>query len=207
MIFFLAYLFLFVGVFMAGFTALLPITELVNIPDFMRIILFLAGFLIAFVSVLFIQLRAIKTGLIYLLDYGKPDCITWFYIHKDGNIKICPAFRDVEGFLYSKELDTVIKEMKSYRLFDHSVRFVPEAVGHAVDLDMCLYAHVLKKKWGYANIATAREGANFFSKKRAIESPEFLTKGMELDKLREQTLSPYQSIKKRPVPKSFGDDE
>jgi len=190
MLFMMAYMFIFIGVFLAGLFGLMPAQMQLDIPDALRMIMFMFGFLLAFVGVFLIQGRALKTGVNHLLEYGNPKKIIWFYVYRDGTIKITPAMRDVEGLLYSKELDAAVQDMKSYRLFDHSIRFVPEAIGHAADLDMCLYAHVLKTKWGFNNIITARDGgrianlASSIKKKNVVETKEYMTSGKELDDLR-----------------------
>jgi len=184
MLFMMAYMFIFIGIFLAGLIGLMPAQMQIDIPDIFRMVLFMFGFLLSFVGIFLIQGRAMKTGVSHLLEYGNPKKIIWFYVYRDGTIKITPAMRDVEGLLYSRELDAAVQDMKSYRLFDHSVRFVPEAIGHAVDLDMCLYAHVLKTKWGFNNIITARDGAKLFKKRDKIETKEFMTSGKELDEIR-----------------------
>ena len=152
MIFALVYMFLFFGVFLAGFVGLLPAGMQGVIPDFFRMILFFMGIMIAFIGVIILQGRASKTGAVHLLDFGRPGKIIWFYAYRDGTIKITPSMREVEGQLYCKELDAQIHDLKSYRLFDHSIRFVPEGIGHAADLDMCLYAGLLKTKFGFSNL-------------------------------------------------------
>ena len=156
MIFMLVYMFLFFGIFLAGFAGLMPIEIQVMIPPFFRVILFFMGFMIAFIGIFILQGRASKTGAGHLLEFGRPGSIIWIYAHRDGTLKITPSIREVEGQLYCKELDAQIHDLKSYRLFDHSIRFVPEGVGHSVDLDMCLYAGLLKIKYGFSNLREAR---------------------------------------------------
>ena len=175
MIFMFTYLLVIFGLLMAGLVGLMPATEQWMIPDWLRYVFFGVGFILAFVGLSMVQGRANKTGAIHLLDWGRPGRIIWFYVYKDGTIKITPSVRDVENQLYSKELDAQIQEMKSYRLFDHSVRFVPEGTGHAVDLGMCLYVGLLKNKWGFTNIREARKAglASFFSKTRPVLSEEY----------------------------------
>lgn len=158
MIFFMAYLLLFFGVFLAGVIGLLPLQVQVVIPDYFRMILFAFGMIIAFLGLIMIHSRAIKTGVHHLIEPGKPNRIHWFYIYRDGSIKITPSVREVEGQLYCPELDAQIQDMKSYRIFDHPVRFVPEGTGHAIDLGKCLYAQFLKTKFGFANLREARDG-------------------------------------------------
>jgi len=116
------------------------------------------GLSIQSVGAFMVWSRAHKTGVWHFLDPGRPGTIKWFYVERDGSVKITDSMREVEGSLYSKEMDALIKDMKSYKLFDHSVRFVPAGIGHSVDLDMCLYAHMLKTKWGFNNLREARKG-------------------------------------------------
>jgi len=156
MIFLLGFMLLFFGLFLAGLPGLLPYAEQWIIPDMFRIFFFIIGLILSFFGMMIIHGRAMKTGAIHLLEFGRPNKILWFYVHKDGTITITPAMREVEGQLYSPELDAQIHEMKSYRLFDHSVRIVPEGMGHAVDLGMCLYAKFLKTRYGFENLREAR---------------------------------------------------
>lgn len=156
MIFMLAYVFLFFGIVLAGMSGLMPIEIIIGVPMFLRTMLFFVGFIISLVGLIILHGRAVKTGAVHLLEFGRPGKIIWFYVYKDGSIKITPSVREIEGHLYSRELDALIHELKSYKLFDHSVRFVPEGTGHAVDLGMCLYATFLKTKYGFAGLKEAR---------------------------------------------------
>ena len=177
MMFFLAYMLLFFGVFMSGVIGLLPLQSQFEIPDMFRYVMFIFGMLISFMGLFLIQNRAMKTGVHHLLEPGRPDKIIWFYIYRDDSIKITPSMREVEGQLYNKELDAQIQDMKSYRLFDHPVRFVPEGTGHAVNLGMCLYAQFLKTKFGFSSLREARKGGfNLFGfpKAKKVESGEML---------------------------------
>lgn len=158
MIFGFVYILVFVGLFLAGFMGLMPLDVLIIVPSVFRIMLFFVGIMIAFFGIVIIHGRAKKTGANHLLEFGKPGNILWFYVHRDGTIKITPSMREVEGTLYCRELDAQIQDFKSYRLFDHSIRFVPEGIGHAVDLDMVLYSMMLRNKYGYQNIREARDG-------------------------------------------------
>lgn len=157
MLFIFVYMFVILGLLVAAIPGLMPLQSQAMIPDFFRFILFFFGFIFSFLGILLIHGRALKTGTNHLLEYGRPETIIWFFVNRDGTIKITPAMREVEGALYSKELDAVVNDMKSYRLFDHSVRIVPEGLGHTADLDMVLYATLLKTKNGFANIREARK--------------------------------------------------
>ena len=150
-------MFTFMGLILCGIIGLLPLEAQFMVPDVFRFIMFMFGILVTFIGLMILYSRAQKTGTNHLLEFGKPNTLNWFYIHKDGTIKITPAMREVEGQLYSPGLDAQIRELKSYRLFDHSIRIVPEGIGHAVDLDMVLYANLLKTKYGFASLRDARQ--------------------------------------------------
>jgi len=161
LIFALAFIFLIAGVFLCGIVGLMPIQIQMVIPDMFRVVFFFLGGIISAIGLIILRGRAEKTGSIHLLEFGRPGTVNWFYFYKDDTMKITPAIRDVEAQLYSKELDAQITELKSYRLFDHSIRIVPEGVGHAVDLDMVLYSNLFRSKWGFQSIRSARR--NIFS--------------------------------------------
>lgn len=180
MIFMFQYIFIFFGLVLAGLIGLLPFQEQFAIPDFLRYIMFGVGFVLCLVGIVLVQGRAKKTGAEHLLEFGRPNRIIWFYVYKDGTIKITPSMREVEGQLYSKELDAQILDFKSYRLFDHSIRIVPEGTGHAVDLGKCLYAMFLRNKHGFINIREAREKGfkNLFkAKPKPIITQEYANEG------------------------------
>jgi len=184
MMFFLAYMLLFFGVVLAGIVGLVPANEQFIIPTFFRYILFMVGSLISFMGLILLHGRAKKTGAHHLIEPGKPGLINWFLVYPDGDIKITPSVRDVEGQLYSKELDAQIQELKSYRIFDHSIRFVLEGTGHAADLGMCVYTKLLKTKYGYENLKQARQGGfhlfGFPKKVRVLGHEEaYLPEGYE----------------------------
>ena len=61
MIFMLVYMFLFFGIFLAGFVGLLPMGMQSVIPDIFRVILFFMGIMIAFIGLIILQGRASKT--------------------------------------------------------------------------------------------------------------------------------------------------
>ena len=157
MIFFMSYMFLIFGIIIASIAGLIPYQSQYMIPDYFRFILFFVGCIISVLGMVLLHGRANKTGAVHLLEYGRPDNILWFFVYRDGTVKITPSLREVEGTLYSKELDALVTDFKSYRLFDHSVRFVPEGLGHSADLDMVLYATLLKTKKGFANLREARK--------------------------------------------------
>lgn len=164
MIFFLVFMLTFFGLFLCGIIGLLPLETQFIIPEMFRMIMFLLGCVITFMGLMILLSRAKKTGSNHLLEFGKPGTINWLYVHSDGTIAITPALREVEGQLYSPSLDAQIKDLKSYRIFDHSIRIVPEGIGHAVDLDMVLYANLLKTKYGFASLKDARKNVFNFLK-------------------------------------------
>lgn len=168
MIFFLAVLFMIIGITVAGICGILPIMTIAAIPSSLRLILFLVGIIISFVGYILLYGRAQKTGARYLINPAKKGENIWFYAYRDGSILITPGIRAVESQLYSPELDAQIQEYRSYRIFDHSVRFVPEGIGHAVDLGICLYAQLLKGKYGFERLEEAREAASILEKKVPI---------------------------------------
>lgn len=128
----------------------------------LQIIFFIGGIMVAFVGMLLLYGRAIKTGAIYLLQSAQPDNMIWFYIQRDGTVKITPAFRRIEGMSESKEMDSIIQDMKAYRIFDHQVRFVPEDLGHSADVKHCVYARVMKNKYGFESIKDGRRKLLFW---------------------------------------------
>jgi len=167
----MSYLLAIVGVVLAGIIGLMPAEMQTGIPMMFRFAFFMIGIIITFFGIFMTHMRAKKTGADHLIEPGRPGSIIWFYVHKDGTVKITPAIREVESALYAPELDALVHEMKSYRLFDHSVRFVPEGIGHAVDLDMCLYVSLLKNKFGFQTLREARR-QGFKKKKTQHVMPE-----------------------------------
>lgn len=153
---------------MSGFSLMFPI---------MGIIMMITGWFI-------LMIRCKKVGVDKLIAPGRPDRIKWFYIYKDGTVSIVDAERDVEGFLYSRKLDTEAQDLKSYRLFDHSIRFVPEGLGHCVDLNKVLYTYVLKNKWGIKSINEARDSKRTIE--HSIDGKQFDKMVEEQDDVREQ---------------------
>ena len=163
MMFYMTFMMLIFGFMLAAIPSMLPINLAASVPPSLRIGFVVFGFMIGLIGLLMLWIRAKKTGAEHIINPGRPGTIIWFYVYRDGTIKITPSMREVEGQLYSKELDAQIHDLKSYRLFDHSVRFVPEGIGHTVDLDIILYATLLKNKYGFNNIMEARKGAGILS--------------------------------------------
>lgn len=159
----MTFMMLIFGFILAAVPTMLPINIAASVPPGLRIGFVFFGFMIATIGMMMLWIRAKKTGAEHIINPGRPGNIIWFYVYRDGTIKITPSIREVEGQLYSKELDAQIHDLKSYRLFDHSVRFVPEGIGHAVDLDMILYVTLLKSKYGFNNVMEARKGVGILS--------------------------------------------
>ena len=152
------------GLLMVSLAGFLPPTPAFG---FLKLALMGLGFLLPFVGILMMTGRMSKVGIISLLNPAKPNEVIWFYIRKDGTVLITPAFRALEGMTKNpkmsrdlieggKRLAPMVQDLKSYRLFDHQVRFVPEDIGHTVDHRHVLYAKVLKNKYGFENIRDGR---------------------------------------------------
>lgn len=156
MYFFLAYMMVSVGVLLSGLTIFLPPEMLLTMPKEFGYAFFAMGLLFAMMGLIMLHFRSIKVGANHLISPGRPDKILWFFIHKDDTLRIVPAIRDTEGLSYCKKLDSEAQELKSYRLFDHSIRIVVEGLGHCVDLKACLYAYFLKTKYGFKSLSEAR---------------------------------------------------
>lgn len=154
-----------VGLVMTGLSGSMPIMSL-------RIMMFIVGVLVAFIGIIILFTRAVRTGAIHILAPAVPDEMLWFYLLKEGTIKITPAFRRIEGMMENKEIG-YSQDMKAYRLLDHNVRFIPEDIGHSVDVRHCLYAKVLKNKYGFEGIKDARRKLLFHIRK---QEPEFMKK-------------------------------
>lgn len=156
MIFFFCFFLVLMGMMITAIPGLTPFTAQYMIPDAFRFLFFMVGFVITFLGLFILFTRAKKTGAEHLLEFGRPGTAIWFYAHRDGTIKITPSVREIGQTLYCKELDAQVNDLKSYKLFDHNIRFVPEGLGHTVDLDMVLYTTLLKDKWGFSNLREAR---------------------------------------------------
>ena len=169
MIFFLAIMLLMFGFIFAAIPVFLPAEIAAALPTAFSFIFIFIGLTIALIGQLMLFGRAKSTTAIHLLDKPKRNHHLWLYAHRDGSLMFTPGIRNVESQLYSPELDAQIQEFKSYRMFDHSIRIVPEGVGHAVDLGMVLYAQLMKNKYGFENIQEARDAATFLEKLNPIK--------------------------------------
>jgi len=172
MIFFLAYFLMLVGLLMAGMMGFVPAS--MNVPPMLKILLFLVGIIISSVGYIILYGRANKTGAKHLIEPARKGYSLWFYVYRDGSILITPSIRRVEGQLYAPELDAQIQDFKSYKIFDHTIRIIPEGIGHAVDLSMVLYTKLLKTKFGFEKLQDARTTANKLEKLNPISGTKHI---------------------------------
>lgn len=151
-------IFVVAGVLTAGLSAFMP-------WQIMQIFTMMFGLLIAMVGMIMLITRATKTGAVHLLKTAQPHKMLWFYIQKDGQVFITPAFRRAEGMTQSEEMNAIVQDLKSYRLHDHQIRFVPEGIGHTADVKNVLYATVMKSKYGFEGIRDGRSKIFWWLKK------------------------------------------
>jgi len=163
----LAFILLILGISIAGFCTLLPWQIFITIPADIRILFFMFGILLPILGYTILYMRAKRIGAHHLIAPRKPGTVHWFYVYRDNEIVITPAIRAGEGQLYSPLLDSQIIDVKTYTLGDKKIRFVPEVVGHAVDLDYVVYVDLLKTKYGFENLREARQ--SIFGKKISKE--------------------------------------
>jgi len=156
MYFAMLYIMFLLGIIIASICGLMPGPIQLVIPFYFRFLAFMIGALMGFIGIVMIWMRARKTGAIHFINPGRPGLINWIYIYKDDEVRITPGIRAGEGQLYNAELDAQIPDVKTYSLCDHRIRFVPEVVGHAVDLDYVLYANLLDSDYGFENLREAR---------------------------------------------------
>jgi len=168
MIFFLLILLMMIGFFFATFLLFLPIDLYLLVPGMFRFLFVMIGIIIAMIGVVILYGRAKKTTVIHILNPPKLNQHNWLYAYRDGTLKFTPGIHKIESQIYAPELDAQIQEYKSYRLFDHSIRIVPEGIGHATDLGMVLYAQLMQGKWGFENIQEARKNASFLENMNPI---------------------------------------
>jgi len=166
---------IFMGLLVASFCGLAR--TWVPIPASFSLLCFFFGFVLAFAGLMILFIRIHKLGLNWLIAPGRPWIQLWFYIYKDGEVRVTPGIRLGEGLLYSPKLDATIPDVRTYSFGDHKIRFVPEAMGHACDLDMVQYVQILRHKRGWTNMRQARQGIFSKIKKKEI-IPEATTKRM-----------------------------
>jgi len=158
MYFGLLYILFLVGIIISSFCGLMPGQLQHMIPYYFRFLAFMVGAMLGFIGIVMLWIRARKTGAAHLIAPGRPGVINWFYIYKDGEVRLTPGMRAGEGQLYNDDLDAQIPDVKTYSMCDHKVRFVPEVVGHAVDLDYVMYVNLLDSMLGFENLREARKG-------------------------------------------------
>lgn len=152
------YILMLLGIVISSICGLMPVSVQLIIPFYFRFLAFMIGALMAFIGIVIVWIRARKTGAAHLIAPGRPGLINWFYIYGDGEVRITPGMRAGEGQLYNPDLDAQIPDVKTYSLCDHKIRFVPEVVGHAVDIDYVLYVNLMDSMYGFENIREARQG-------------------------------------------------
>jgi hypothetical protein len=177
MYFILTIMMVILGISIASFPMFLPI-ETIYHNQSMLMMLPVFGAILALVGIFITMMRAYRTGAIRIINPAKVHQSLWFYIHRDGNVVILPAMRDVVGLSVSgdKRVDAEIADLKSYRLYDHIIRFVPEGVGHSVDLNAVLYSYLLKTKHGFKTIKDAR--AQYKSETQVFK-PQLFNRGQQ----------------------------
>jgi len=158
MYFALLYILFLVGLIIASFCGMMPAYLQYMIPYYFRFLAFMIGSMLGFIGIVMLWIRARRTGAAHLITPGRPGLINWFYIYKDNEVRITPGMRAGEGQLYNPDLDAQIPDVKTYSLCDHKIRFVPEVVGHAVDLDYVMYVNLLDSMFGFENLREARKG-------------------------------------------------
>lgn len=168
------------GMLTAGLGFLLPFDLYFLMPQEFKYLLFGLGLLLGIVGLIMLHFRAIKTGANHIIAPGSPNKMILFFIYGDDTLRIMTANRNVSGLIYSKKLDMNLQDIKSYRLFDHSVRIGLDGLGHSIDMGACGYAQFIKSKYGFKNISEAR--AKALSKdKDVILNQEYISDGDEID--------------------------
>lgn len=98
-----------------------------------------------------------QTTLYELIEEPRPGEVKWLYVYGDRDIIVVPSMRRMQMYSYSQELNQQIKEFATYRFAGHTVRIVPEGIGHSIDLGACLYATHFKQKFGVRSIFDLRK--------------------------------------------------
>jgi len=156
MILILLMMFMCFGLLLAYVAGNLPMMMFLPDPTMSYMLLGMA-FVISFVGFIIVATRAKKTGAGHLLDFGHPDKILWFYIQKNAIVKISSGAHGIEGISKNKELDLIVQDKKTYRIYDHTCVFVPEHIGHTVNAKHVLYAKELKQDEGFENLRDGRK--------------------------------------------------
>lgn len=149
-----SYLFMFMGLIMCSvafmFGMIFPVLIL-WLP------LFIVGALLIFISLARVHMDVLNSTLYNLIEETKPGYVNWIYVYGDGEMIATPAMRKLEMHSYSPKLDQQVREWKTYRFAGHTVRIVPEGIGHSVDLGKCLYVNYHKRVNGIRSIFDLRK--------------------------------------------------
>jgi len=159
-------MFLMAGLALMSIAVFIP--ETMAFSMILKVMLMMFGFMLPFVGTVILYGRAKKTTAIHLINPSKKGECLWLYAYRDDYMMFTPGIREVESQLYSPELDAQIQEYKSYHMADHTIKVVPEGIGHAIDIGMCLYTQLMKNKWGFEKIQEAREEAGRLEKLNPI---------------------------------------
>jgi len=147
------------GMLIGGLGWLTPPELQMGIPGFFRILMFAIGAIFTIIGPVLVHMRAINTTTHHIIEPSKPGRINWLYAYKDGELIFTPSMREVGSQLYNKQLDAqIVADLKSYKMYDHNIRVVPEGLAFSQDLDYVLYADLLKGKHGLENLKEARQG-------------------------------------------------
>lgn len=159
------------GMIILGLGWLTPLEMQTGIPGFFRLLMFAVGAIFVIIGPILVHIRSINTTTNHIIEPGKPGRINWLYAFKDGELIFSPSMREVGSQLYNEKLDAqIVSDLKSYKMYDHNIRIVPEGMAFSQDLDYVLYVNLLKSKHGYESLKEARDGE---------ESIELVNKGGE----------------------------
>lgn len=183
MIFGICYLAMFTGLSFMSILLLLPSSYQAVMPPDIKILAIVFGGALLIAPMIYLHLRAKKTTVDHILEPRSRGTHNWLYCTSDDELMFTPGIRDVEKSSYSPEINAQIQDVQSYIMGDHIVKIVKEGLGHGQDLDIAVYASVLKSKWGFESLREARETAFKKIKKfKEVPSPSYFKKlGVEKD--------------------------
>ena len=161
------------GISIAGAVNFMPLQMIYQMPAGFTTLMFMVGMILAIVGFIILWLRAKRVGANHLIAPPRPDVVLWLYILKDNLIRIIPVKRFLEQTQRSTELESVVYDMKAYRLGDHTARLVLDSVGHTVDARMCIYANVLQKEHDIQDIRALRYHASKYGQLVDAEESDF----------------------------------
>ena len=200
MLYGMASLMIFFGIFIAS------LGGFAQGPPILSFLFMLFGVILGVAGLSIISIRLKKTGIEHIFKPGTPGNILWFYIYKDGQVRITPSMRVGEGLLYGDELDATIPDTKKYQLADHQIRFVAEELGYSVDMGLARYAKVLKSKYGFANLQELRNRLFGLIKDKSVtlESTEFkASSAMQLKMLRQKVKELESKVVTQPTNNTY----